>query len=123
MALTATQDMEEDSLYLETASNEMISKLVQKISQNKKGKDKIKSTYNDYLEFTAVHKPDSISHDPKKLHSAVQKVIPVAVALMSELENRVMNENCIPFCQGRQEDQEKAFLSLRRSLLKLPDKV
>ena len=87
MALTATQDMEEDSLYLETASNEKISKLVQKISEYKKGKDKIKSTYNEYLEFTAVHKPASVSHDPKKLHSAVQKVISVADALISELEN------------------------------------
>ena len=87
MALSATQDMEEDSLYLDSASNEKISKLVQKISEYKKGKDKIKSTYNDYLEFTAVHKPDSISHDPKKLHSTVQKAISIADTLISELEN------------------------------------
>ena len=71
MALAAKQDAEEDGLYLETASDEKISRLVQKITKYEKLRDKIENSYSDYLEFTAVNKPDSLVYDPAKLSTAV----------------------------------------------------
>ena len=43
MALSAKQDAEEDGLYLETASDEKISRLVQKVAKYEKSRDKIQN--------------------------------------------------------------------------------
>ena len=71
MALTAKQDAEEDGVYLDTASDDKISRLVHKISKYEKLRDTINSTYNDYVEFTAVFKPEEEEFDLDKLTSAV----------------------------------------------------
>lgn len=71
MAAAAKQDAEEDGLYLETASDEKISRLMQKSSKFEKLRDKISASYSDYLEFTAVHKPSSSDYDPVSLATTV----------------------------------------------------
>ena len=86
MALTAKQDMEEDGLYLESASDEKISRLVQKISRYEKLRDKIQNSHNEYLEFTALHKPDNILYDAAKLVTAVQDATTCIDNLIKDLE-------------------------------------
>ena len=86
-ALTATQDIEEDGLYLETASNERIQRLVMKISKYEKIRDKIKAGHTEYLEFTAVHQPDPSSYDPVKLKDAVEDAIKSINNLIISLEH------------------------------------
>ena len=86
LALTTKQDMEEDGVYLGTAPDEKISKLVQKISKYEKQKEKLQSLYTEYLEFTAIHKPDSITHSPQKLSKAVTDAVTAINTLVKELE-------------------------------------
>ena len=86
LALTTTQDMEEDGLYLENASNEKIQKLMFKIKDYGKNKETIKSLHAEYLEFTAVYKPDPMVHDPDKLEEAVQGALSSICTLVSSLE-------------------------------------
>ena len=86
LAENTRQDMEDQGLFLETATDEKISKLVQKISKFEKIKDKIKTAHNDYLEFTALHKPDPTTYDPKKLDEAVITALSAIETLVSGLE-------------------------------------
>ena len=86
LALSAKQDMEEDGLYLDTVSDEKISRLVQKISKYEKLRDKIQNSHSDYLEFTAVNKPDNILYDPDKLSTAVHDATTCIDNLIRELE-------------------------------------
>ena len=88
LALTTAQDMEEEGMYIETASDERIQKLVQKISKYEIIRDKIKTSHSEYLEFTAVDHPDNITHDPKKLDKAVRSAISITDTLIVELENQ-----------------------------------
>ena len=85
-AFAANQDMEDEGVSLETASDERISKLVKKIPKYEKTRDKIQSTYEEYLEYTAVQKPDAISHCPIKLNDAVRTAISTADTLIADLE-------------------------------------
>ena len=87
-ALQTTQDMETDGMYLETASNEKIQKLVMKISKFEKVRDKIKSAHVEYLEFTAVHRPDIIVYDPKKLDDTVDAALTSIDTLITGLEEQ-----------------------------------
>ena len=86
MALTAKQDAEEDSIYLDTASDEKISRLVHKISKYEKLKEKISSSHYDYLEFTAVDKPDEENFDSEKLSTAVNDAVQEITSLVKSLE-------------------------------------
>ena len=87
LALSTSQDMDEDGLYLETATNEKIQKLVMKISRYEKTRDKIKASHTEYLEFTAIFKPDPIIHDQSKLNEAVEGAIFSIETLIKSLEN------------------------------------
>ena len=93
LSLSTKQDMEEDGLYLDSASDEKISRLVQKISKYEKLKEKIKNSHTEYLEFTAVHKPDHNTHDPSKLSSAVQDTVTIIDTLIGELESQDEERN------------------------------
>ena len=53
LSLNTTQDMETDGLYLDTATNERIQKLVMKISKYEKTRDKIKASHVEYLELNS----------------------------------------------------------------------
>ena len=86
MALSAKQDAEEDGLYLDTASDEKISRLVQKVGKYEKSRDKIQNLFNEYLEFTAVNKPDTILYATAKLSTAVSDATTVIDTLIKELE-------------------------------------
>jgi hypothetical protein len=88
LALNTTQDMETDGLYLNTATNERIQKLVMKISKYEKNRDKIKASHVEYLEFTAVYKPDHISYDPGKLNDAVEEALFSIDTLIAGLEEQ-----------------------------------
>ena len=71
MALTSKQDAEEDGVYLDTASDEKISCLVYKISKYEKLRDSISRNHDEYLEFTALHKPEGDEFGEEKLSTAV----------------------------------------------------
>ena len=88
LALQTTQDMETDGLYLETATNERVQKLVMKISKYEKVRDQIKADYLEYLQFTAVDKPDNVLYDPKKLDEAVDAALKVTDSLIRGLEKQ-----------------------------------
>ena len=85
-AFAANQDMEDDGVCLGTASDDKISKLVKKIPKYETTRDKIQKGYEEYLEFTAVHKPDAINHCPTKLNDAVRTAISTADTLIDDLE-------------------------------------
>ena len=85
-SFTTKQDMEKNALYLDTASDKKIQKLNQKISKYEIVKDKITTSYSEYLEFTAVYKPDVLTHDPRKLDKAVKGAITSIDTLITELE-------------------------------------
>ena len=86
LALETTQDLGTDGLYLETATNERVQKLVMKISKYEKVRDRIKADYIEYLQFTAVDKPDSVVYDPRKLEEAVDGALKVTDSLIIGLE-------------------------------------
>ena len=88
LAVATTQDMEEDGLYLDSVGDDKISKLMQKTPKYEKTKDKIKSLYSEYLEFTAVHKPDIITHCPTKLSKAVYDANSAIDNLIVDLEKQ-----------------------------------
>ena len=88
LALETTQDMETDGLYLETATNERVQKLVMKISKYEKVRNRIKADYIEYLQFTAVDKPDSVVYDPRKLEEAVDGALQVTDSLIRGLEKQ-----------------------------------
>jgi hypothetical protein len=69
-------------------SDDKISRLVQKIPKYEKIKDKIKSSHSDYLEFTALHKPDHITHSPSKLNKAVYDATAAINSLIADLEEQ-----------------------------------
>ena len=48
LALTAKQDAEEDGIYLETATDDKISRLVNKISKYEKLKEKISNSHSEW---------------------------------------------------------------------------
>ena len=87
MALSAKQDAEEDNLYLETATDERISRLMHKISKYEKLRDKVENTYSEYLEFTAVSKPDNEDYDASKLATAVSDATSAINSLIKGLEH------------------------------------
>ena len=86
LALTTKQDAEEDGLYLDTASDDKISQLVHKIAKFEKVKDKITASHNEYLEFTAVNKPDAEQFPENKLSSAVNEAVSEITTLIKTLE-------------------------------------
>ena len=75
-------------MYLDTATNERIQKLVMKISKYEKTREKIKASHVDYLEFTAVHRPDHITYDPGKLNDAVEEALTSIDTLIAGLEEQ-----------------------------------
>ena len=87
-ALQTSQDIETDGLYLETASNDRIQKLVLKISKYEKARDKLKAAHKEYLEFTAIYKPDIIVYDPKKLDDTVDAAVSSIGTLITGLEEQ-----------------------------------
>ena len=66
LALTVTQDMEENCVYPKTATNEKIQKHVLKIFQYEKLRQEKKSLHTEYLKFIPVYKHDNVQ-DFKKL--------------------------------------------------------
>ena len=88
LALSTTQDMEQDGLYLDTADNERIQRLVMKTSKFEKIRDTIKASHTEYLEFTAVDKPDIIQYEPNKLDEAVKGALSSVATLISSLEEQ-----------------------------------
>ena len=88
LALTTKQDMEEDGLYLESATDEKISKLVQRISKYEKKRDNVQALNTEYLEYTALHKPDVTTHDPSKLSTAVHEALTTTNTLIGDLEKQ-----------------------------------
>ena len=87
-ALTVKQDVEEDGVYLEDASDEKISRLVHKIVKYEEARKRIKTGYNNYQEFTAVHKPDNAMYDASKLATAVSNVLSEIDNLIKGLEEQ-----------------------------------
>ena len=88
LAMSAKQDAEEDGLYLDTASDEKISRLVQKISKYEQQRDKVQNSHDIYLEFTAVSKPDDILYSGAKLSTAVHDSISCINTLIKGLETQ-----------------------------------
>ena len=88
LALSTTQDLEEDGLYLESAENERIQKLMLKTPKYEKTMERIKSLHSEYLEFTALHQPDSLLYSLTKLNNAVQAAIKTAESLIKGLEEQ-----------------------------------
>ena len=88
LALSTSQDMDDYGHNLESVIDEKISKLVQKIPKFEKVRDKLESSHVDYLEFTAVHKPDASNHDPANLSQAVNDAIADINNLISDLEDQ-----------------------------------
>ena len=91
-AVHTTQDMETDELDLDTATNERIQKLVMKISKYEKTRDKIKASHTEYLEFTAVFRPDHILFDPGKLDDAVEEALSSFAVLTFIQTHRIFNK-------------------------------
>ena len=86
LALATSQDMDDYGFNLDTVIDDKISKLVQKIPKFEKARDKLEASHNEYLEYTAVHKPDFITHDPAKLDQAVNDAIADINNLIADLE-------------------------------------
>ena len=87
MASVAKQDAEDDSQFLDTASDEKISRFVQKISKYEKLRDRISNSYNDYLEYTAIHKPDNSSYNANNLSATVSSAKDCIDQLIKSLES------------------------------------
>ena len=87
MALTSKQDAEEDGVYLDTASDEKISRLVYKISKYEKLRDSISRNHDEYLEFTALHKPEGDEFGEERLSTAVLDAVNEINALIKSLES------------------------------------
>ena len=86
MALETDQDMEEEAFNLNSANDEQVARLMQRTSEFKKAKEKIKNLHAEYREFTALVKPNPSICDPTKLDNAVRSAITNTDALIADLE-------------------------------------
>ena len=82
------QNLEEEGDYLESADNEKIQRLMLKAAKYERDMRDIKSLYQEYLELTALQKPDPALQSPTILDNAVKAAIRTAENLIKRLEKQ-----------------------------------